>query len=149
MSNTIDQNIGGDNPISNLVFHWIAIFNDGKIEQFENGKEHLFKEVRDRMNDLVYFNLTDRKGHLFTVNLQNGLIGYNRLEFPYIETDEKKENIRLIFFRRHRIELGTNNLEEKSHTIAYHLGCQYNDEYNHNHKIILEIDSEGNWILRS
>lgn len=149
MDNSISgNNIEVNNSICNLSFLWIAIFKDGtKIEQLENGKEHLFKEVQQKFEDLVYFNLTDRKGHLFTVNLLNGLIGYNKLEFPYIESKEEKSNIRLIYFRRHRIEIGEQDLKEKLHTITYHLGLQYNDEKNDNHKIILQIDNEGNFII--
>ena len=132
-----------------LTFLWIAIFSDGtKIEQIDgNGIEHRFQLVKDRFEDLVYFNLTDRKGHLFTVNLINGLIGYNKLEFPYIESKEKKENIRLIYFLRHRIEIGTEDLQEKSHTIEYHLGLQYLDKLGNNQKIILRIDSEGSFVI--
>jgi len=131
-----------------LTFLWIAIFSDGtKIEQIDENKiEHRFQEVKDRFEDLVYFNLTDKRGHLFTINLINGLIGYNKLEFPYIESTEKKSNIRLIYFRRNTITM-TESGDQQSHTITYHLGYQYLDNLGNNQKIILRIDSEGNFIV--
>jgi hypothetical protein len=147
--NTIINKLGeGNNPMQPLSFTWVAIFNDGsKIEQFTNGIEHRFQEIKDRFNDLVYFNLTNQNGKLFTVNLRDGLIGYNDLFMPYRELKEKKDNIRLIFFRRHKIEIGTKDLDEKSHQITYHLGFQYNTKEGINRKIIIIIDSEGNWTL--
>jgi len=148
MSNTIDINQGDCNPMPSLIFTWIAIFKDGsKLEQFENEIENRFQIVLDRMNELAFFNLTNKEGKLFTVNLINGLIGYNKLEFPYIESKEIKENIRLIFFRRHQVTIGASDLIEKNHTIHYHLGYQYLDKNLNNHKIILIIDENGNWIL--
>jgi len=149
MDNSMDIKINsGNNPIDSLSFLWIAIFSDGtKIEQIDgNGIEHRFQLVKDRFEDLVYFNLTDRKGHLFTVNLINGLIGYNKLEFPYIESKEKKENIRLIYFRRNKITM-TESGDQQSHQIWYFLGFQYLDNLGNNRQIVLKIDSEGNWIL--
>jgi len=149
MSNSIDIDLNsGNNSMNSLVFHWNAIFKDGThIFQFDkDGIEHKFKEVQEKFNELVYFNLTNNRGKMFSVNLINGLIGYNRLEFPYIETEKKKENIRLIFFRRHQIELNE-SLNEKNHNIAYHLGLQYNDENNINRKIILQINSLGHFVI--
>ena len=131
-----------------LTFFWSSIFKDGsKIEQFENGIEHRFQEIKDRFNELVYFNLKNNAGKMFSVNLIEGLIGFNKLEFPYIEAKEKKNNVRLIFFRRHKVEIGTEDLKEKKHIITYHLGFQYNDKLGNNCKIVLIIDNEGNWIL--
>ena len=148
MSNPIDQNFRGDQFNVNLSFIWVAIFRDSSIiSQFDvDGKEHLFKEVKDKFENLVYFNLTDRKGKLFTIDLIHGIIGYNYLALPYIEV-EPKENIRLIFFRRHKVEM-TEQMVKKSHTIVYHLGFQYNRN-GKNRQIILQIDSEGNWIIES
>jgi hypothetical protein len=149
MDNTMDINInGGNNSMNSLSFYWNAIFKDGThIFQFDkNGIEHQFREVQEKFNDLVYFNLTNNNGKMFSVNLTNGLIGYNRLEFPYIETEQKKENCRLVFFRRHKVEIGTQDLKEKSHTIEYHLGLQWLKD-GKNQKIILIIDEQGNWII--
>lgn len=149
MSNSIDINLErGNNSMNSLSFHWSAIFKDGTIiNQFnENGTENMFQLVKDKFNELSYFNLTNKKGKLFTVDLKNAFIGYNYLAFPYAKRKEKKENIRLIFFRRHRVEI-TENLIEKSHIITYYLGYQYLDKLGNNRKIILEIESDGTFIL--
>jgi hypothetical protein len=149
MDNSISKNRRReDNPMNSLAFTWNAILIDGtRIYQFDReGLEHKFQEVKDRFDELVYFNLTNKHGKIFSVNLIKGLIGYNKLEFPYIETLEHKENIRLIFFRRHKIEF-SGNLIEQSHNIIYHLGFQYIDKLGNNKQIILQIDSEGNFII--
>jgi len=149
MNSIIENNLGDSNSIPSLSFVWSAIFQDGsKIEQFnEDGSENKFQLIKDRFNELGYFNLKNNSGKMFSVNLIEGLIGYNKLEFPYIEAKEKKNNVRLIFFRRHKVEIGTQDLKEKKHEIIYFLGFQYNSEDNKNHKILLEIDNEGNWML--
>ena len=147
MSNTIDLNLGGNNSMEPPTFIWIALFKDNsKIEQYENETEHKFKEVQDKINELAYFNLTDKKGHMFTVDLINGRIGYNYLPLSYLEAITDKNNIRLIFFRRHRVEITESNIE-KSHTIEYHLGLQYQDLEKRNHKIILIIDESGSFTI--
>lgn len=147
MDTTINRNMGGNNSMNSLSFFWIALFSDNtKIEQFENGTEHKFQEIKDKINELAYFNLTDKKGHFFTVDLINGRIGYNYLPMPYLEKSNK-DNIRLIFFRRYKEVFDIKDLQQKSHTITYHLGFQYNDKLGINRQIVLEIDSEGNWIV--
>lgn len=133
--------------MNKLTFEWIAIFKDGsKLQQYDNDKENLFKEVQQRFKDLVYFNLTDKKGHLFTVDLINGRIGYNYLILPYMEV-EYKNNPRLVYFRRHKIEISTQDLKEVSHIITYNLGFQWNNNLGKNQKIILKIDEQGNFII--
>lgn len=134
--------------MNSLSFTWVAIFQNGiKISQFdEKGQEHRFQEIKDRFKDLVYFNLTNRQGKLFQINLLQGIIGYNDILFPYRESKEIKKNIRLIFFRRHTVTLGE-NAAEQNHNIEYYLGFQFNDEKGNNRKIILIIDQEGNFII--
>jgi hypothetical protein len=83
---------------------------------------------------------------MFTVDLINGRMGFNYLPLPYLEATEK-ENIRLIFFRRHQVKISERDLKELSHTIEYHLGFQYNDKLGNNRQITLIIDEEGNWVL--
>ena len=150
MFNPINKNSKGDNnSISSLSFIWNVILKNGsQINQFnEDGTENRFQLVKDKFNDLRYFNLTNHKGKLFTVDLMNGSIGYNYLPLSYIESKENKKNIRLIFFRRHQVTLGISDLKENSHSIMYHLGYQYLDKNNCNRKIIIKIDKNGNWIL--
>jgi L-ribulose-5-phosphate 3-epimerase UlaE len=147
MPNSIDINLSsGNNSMKPLSFTWIALFKDNaKIEQYGNNIEHKFQEVQEKISELAYFNLTDKKGHFFTVDLINGRIGYNYLPLPYLEKTDK-QNIRLIFFRRHKVEM-TEKMIEKSHTIDYHLGYQYLDKNGYNQKIIIIIDKNGSWSL--
>jgi hypothetical protein len=147
MSNSIDQNYKErNNSISSLSFHWLAIFKDGTyINQFQGEEEHKFQEVIDKFKDLQVFILHHSKTHdKFIVDLEKGFICKDK---PIkLNIEEKKKNIRLIFFRRHKVEL-TESLKEQSHIIEYHLGFQYNDKDDHNRQIVLQIDDEGNWII--
>jgi hypothetical protein len=146
MSNTIDINLGDNNSMKSLSFYWIAEFEDNCIYQFENGIEHRFQEVKNKINKLKYFTLQHKEKTInFTVDLTLGIITFNK-NYQAGELKEEKQNIRLIFFRRHRITM-TENLIKKSHIIEYHLGFQYNDKNGNNQKIILQIDEQGNWIL--
>jgi hypothetical protein len=43
----------------------------------------------------------------------------------------------------------TESGNETEHTITYFLGLQYNLENNENRKILLQIDSEGNFIINN
>jgi hypothetical protein len=149
MDNPISINFGGDNSISNLSFIWTAKFkNSDDICQFnfETGIENRFQLVKDNFDNLEYFILWNKE-QTFTVDLLNGLIYFNKELMNKIDSIDKKENCRLIYFRRHRKEIGEIDLKEKSHTITYHLGFQYNDKNGNNRQIVLIIDKNGNWIL--
>jgi len=148
MDNSMDIKINsGNNPINSLSFLWIAIFSDGtKIEQLdENGIEHRFQEVKDRFNELKYFTLQHKEKEIsFTVDLVNGFIIYNNYKNP--EIIEKKDNIRLIYFRRKKITM-TESGDQQSYQIWYFLGFQYLDKLGNNQKIILKINSDGSFII--
>jgi hypothetical protein len=149
MPNSIGQESSKpDNAISELVFVWTAIFKDGTyINQFVSEEEHLFKEVQDRFSDLQSFILSNNKTHTkFIVDLERGLICGNGVINNYkIEVSEKK-NVRLIHFRRHLREF-TEAGKEIRHVITYYLGYQYLDKNEKNCQILLQIDSDGSWIL--
>jgi hypothetical protein len=132
--------------MKSLSHYWIAYFKDDtKIEQFENNIEHRFQEVKDKFNELNCFCLYKKdQSQLFKVYLPEGIITEGNDK--NIKLIELKENCRLIFFRRHKIEL-TEKMIEKSHSIEYHLGFQYNDKLGNNRKIILIIDENGSWSL--
>ena len=141
----MENNLEIQNSISNLSFLWIAEFENDCIFQIENGIEHRFQEVKDRFNELKYFTLQHKEKEIsFTVDLINGLIIYNN--YKNTEIVEKKDNVRLIYFRRNKITM-TESGNQQSHQIWYFLGFQYLDKLGNNQKIILRIDSEGNWIL--
>jgi len=150
MNTIISNNLGENNSMNSLTFYWKAKFLNGDtIFQFDSqGIEHRFQEVKDQFNELIEFSLYNKeKCIIYTVDLINGLIYNNQVLKEKQESQEKKENIRLIFFRRHRVEINTQDLKEKNHEITYYLGFQYNDKQKNNQKIIFQIDSEGNWIL--
>jgi hypothetical protein len=146
MDNSISINLNsGNNPMDSLTFYWMAEFKNGVIFQFEDGKEHKFQEVLDRINELEFFHLYHKKLDLrFIVDLKKGLIKFNDIDEP--EIVEGKENIRLIYFRRVSISIGEKDLKEQIKTIEYHLGFQYLKD-GKNMKTILIIDKNGNWII--
>lgn len=150
MSNTIDIKSGsGNNSMNSLSFIWKAKFNDNYIIfQFnEDGTENLFKEVKNKFDDLKEFSIYNKdQSIIYTVDLIKGFIYNNKQNIDLDLLKEEKTNIRLIFFRRHRIEM-TEKYLEKSHNIIYFLGFQYNDKNNQNKKILLQIDSQGNFII--
>ena len=133
--------------MSKLIFLWQAELVSGEaISQIdEEGKEHLFKEVKDNFDKLSYFYLSNNKGKLFTVDLIKGLIYFNNYQEPQLELIKEKKNIRLIYFRRNFIDLKEN--EVIHHNVIYFLGIQWQDLENKNHKLILQIDSEGDFII--
>jgi len=146
MDNSMDIKINsGNNPIDSLSFLWIAEFEEDCIFQIENGVEHRFAEVKDRFNELKYFTLQHKEKEIsFTVDLINGLIIYNN--YKNTEIVEKKENVRLIYFRRNKITM-TESGDQQSHQIWYFLGFQYLDKLGNNQKIILRIDSNGSFLI--
>ena len=150
MDNSISINLNSENnSMNSLSFSWRARFkNNSELNQFENGKENLFQLVKDRFTELSYFYLISKDNlQCFTVDLLHGLIFYNNHQEIDYNQLEKKENCRLIFFRRHQIKMSING-KEKSHTIEYHLGFQWLKD-GKNQKIILIIDEEGNFIINN
>jgi hypothetical protein len=132
-----------------LSFFWKARFKDNsELNQFENnGIENRFQLVKDKFTELSYFYLISKDlSQCFTVDLLHGLIFYNNHQKIDYNPLEKKENIRLIYFRRNKVTM-TESGKEVEHIIKYHLGFQYNDKLGNNQKIILQIDENGNWIL--
>jgi len=148
MSNSIDLNHNSENnTIFPLTFIWVALFNDGKIiRQFDaDGSEHLFNEVKNNFDKLIRFSLVNKdSSKIFSIDLKKALIIYNNCNID-VKSNEKKNNIRLIFFRRHRVELSS-NFKEQNHHIEYHLGYQWASIDNQNRQVILIIDQEGNFI---
>ncbi len=149
MDNPISENnIEVRNSIQNLTFLWTAVFKDySYVSQLENGIERRFQEVKDRFDELKYFSIYNKStNQYFTIDLEKGLIYNNHISYSEQDFKEKKENIRLIYFRRNRITMTESGVEQ-SHTIVYHLGYQYLDNLGNNQKIILRIDSEGNFVI--
>jgi len=153
MSNTIDKNIvSGDNSISKLNFLWKAkLNNDIIIKQLDDeGKEHRYQEIKDNFDKLKYFYLTNNKDKTFIVDLINGFIYLNKRQRNLFDDKLEKKNIRLIYFRRKQISIKigkTKHKFPKGDIVRYFLGFQYNDLEGRNHKILLQINDEGNVII--
>lgn len=138
-----------NNSMESLSFHWEVHLNDDRIiKQFDSeGRENLFQEVKDNFDKLVYFILFHKdKDMAYIVDLKNGVIlseWQDTIDEDF--TKEVKKNIRLIFFRRHRVSI--NFRGEETRQIRYFLGFQYLDQDNKNQRIIVQIDSEGNLVI--
>jgi hypothetical protein len=128
---------------------WLAILKDGtQINQFNKDNiENRFKLILDKMPEVKYFILDFKEKNIqFIVDLEHGIIA-NHFKQLINFSQEKKDNLRLIHFRRHQVQISERDLKEQSHTIEYHLGIQWQDSEKRNHKIILIIDEEGNFII--
>jgi len=144
--NSISKQIEIKNSIDNLSFLWLACFkNEDLIFQYQDGKENRFQLVKDCFEELKYFILYHKENSLyFLVDLQKGNISFMNYEDK--DSEEKKNNIRLIYFRRNRIEISG---DKQNHTVTYHLGYQYSDLQGNNRKVILEIYQNGSWIINN
>ena len=147
MPNPIDIELREDNHISTLNFHWQVILRDSSIiNQFNlDGTENKFNLDWYKSGILAYFNLRNNNGKLFSLDLISGLIGFNYLLLPYIESKVKKENIRLIYFRHQRIIMTENVIEKFD--VTYNFGVQWNTPEGANYKIIFKIEQDGSFII--
>jgi hypothetical protein len=131
-----------------LKLHWTAIFKDGtEVSQIDElGNEHLYKEVQDRIDQLDKFYIVHvTEPFKALVDLSQGLIFINSQQATVSpELTKEKFNIRLIFFRRHTVQI-SNNIET-GHNIIYFLGFQYNDKAGQNHKALIQVDQGGSII---
>ena len=132
-----------------LHYIWKADFKDGSsIKQFEDNKEHLFQEVKDRFSDLVLFTFYHiDKPFWVSVDLQKGLLFVNQNEYIAEDFIKEKSNIRLIVFRRHQDTRVVNTLEEVDHKIYYFIGYQYQDTHGNNRKVVVQLDKDCNIII--
>jgi hypothetical protein len=135
--------------MDSLSLQWIAKFKDDTIiHQFDDkGNETKFEEVKKRFNDLILFSLHHKElPFKIVVDLKLGLIHVNNILTPEPDILISKKNIRLIYFRRNRVQLN-DKFKEIRKEIYYMLGYQYNDEQGNNYKVITQIDSNGNMVL--
>ena len=131
-----------------LNLTWVANFSDGSsISQFDStGHEILFKVVQDKLSLLDSFQLIHQsKNFKVTVNIATGNLYINE-EQSSLEEPKVKNNIRLIFFRRHRV-LMNEHFVEQGHKLVYFIGFQYLNEKNENCKVIIQVDQEGNILI--
>ena len=148
MLNPININLREENPIFSLNYLWFAQFKDDSfINQVDDDNtEHRFEEVRLKIKELKIFVLYNKNNinDKYIVDLENGNIYKNHIITSYSEKKEVKNNIRLIYFRRHRKYLSEKKVFAD---IRYYLGLQYLNSENKNCKTILQIDNNGNSII--
>jgi hypothetical protein len=141
MSNTIDsKEIKLDNTMFNYVFLWKAKLYDNTCFYQEDGADYN-KQVKNNIN-LKEFSLYSKDlQKIFIVNLEHGYISSSKLN---IQSDDKKLNIRLIYFRK-----GTLITDFKTQNLSYvqNLGLQWNDIKGNNHKIIMQILENGDFLI--
>lgn len=135
---------------------WSAQFKDGSIiHQFDDGeqtKEHLFKEVLERQDDLSIFNLLNVKTkRLYRLSLETGLVHVLSTD-TFVKNPEpdlnKRNNIRLIYFRRMQQSIVFSGTKKINPTlVAYFLGYQWNDESGKNHKVLLQIHEDDQMFI--
>ena len=116
-------------------------------------REHLFKEVLERANDLHIFQLLNRRTRvLYSVDLVNGqlriappieAVPRGVTHDPELEVrGTDKYAYRLIYFRRVTRTMtwaGKETSDQGVHDIQYFLGFQYTNEKGENVKRLLQI----------
>ena len=138
----------------NLI--WSATLKDGTyIKQFDDEqqtKEHLFKEVQERLSEVAQFTLLNIKsGRVYEVDLLYGRISiYDSLRGDdMLSEPETKGTVdhqyRLIYFRRvtHEMSIFTNGqtVQELKPPI-YFLGYQYTTRDDKNVKRLVQISDD-------
>ena len=111
------------------MLKWKAHFKNQHIfEQFDTkGKEHLFKEVLDREDELEVFELVDN-GKIYQVDLRTGKFFIKGVEFfPITEGEFKKPlrdvHYRLIYYKRKQTTVTLNDIK-KPEVLCHLLGWQ-------------------------
>jgi len=121
-------------------FEWSAKLSNSTIikEHDKEGKEHLFKEVLDVINELEVLTLSWDKKYA-SVNFKNGHFNINGDDIAFKDLSDKKEKYRPIYFKRVRqaISTGINNPNEN---IKYHIGYQITIN-GKNYQRIVKIDN--------
>lgn len=111
---------------------WVAYYTDNtQLKQFEDGKEHLFKEIdQEKLEGFALFESIQ----IASVNLKTGEIKVNStiLEFP--EPHFKDAKFRLIYFRRVRQVIGSS----KDSSVKHYIGWQTTVQ-NRNHKRLISF----------
>jgi len=138
---------------------WLAKFKDGTlIQQYDEietqQKEHAFKEVLDRHDDLEHFALVNiHNGFIYSVNLLSGTLSITDSESEVVpQPDEDmlrgdSHKYRLIYFRRVTRTFGLSLNEIGNAEIVYFLGFQFNLKDGSNQKRLMKIDKDGKVII--
>ena len=121
-------------------FEWSAKLIDGTtIKEFDKkGKEHLFKEVIDVLNNVEVLTLSwDEK--YASVNFKNGHFNINGENISFKDLSDRKEKYRPIYFKRVRQAIST-GISNPNENIKYHIGYQITIN-SKNYQRILKVDN--------
>lgn len=142
-----------------LDFAWVARFSDGTVlKQFEDsvgqGSEVGFKAVLDKQDALEVFELVGSKaGIRVSVDLVRGTVCSHHIDdAEVVEPDmdmlrQDKYQYRLIYFRRVSRNFNSKFQEIGEPSVAYFLGFQYTDENGKNHKRLMRIGNNGQFVI--
>lgn len=131
---------------------WRARFkNQHTLEQYNDGKERLFREVLDRQDELEHFELAEN-GKLYSVNLKTGMFSINGVDiFPITEEELglplRDAHYRIIYYRRMQASFTPQQIEDSA-LLCHLLGWQTNID-GKNFKRILHIYDDGKLFLES
>lgn len=124
-----------------LKYLFTCEYNDGTVfEQNEEDRssqdplKSAFFDIKHEI--LVKFTLTGN-GHEYSVDLLDGHFEVDGV--PFFMYEGELQNVRLVFFRRHRHTINTGEMEELSHIITYRIGWQANEPDGKNVQRIMEI----------
>ena len=119
-------------------FNWIAYYNDGSVinQVNKDGTENKFGGLDQ--DKLVNFEVVDKDGNIFGVDLKTGVFNCNGEPAEFDGYSYLDEDYRLIYFKRNTIVFDFPN---KKHTRIPFLGYQFTDSEGKNQKIMLS--SEG------
>ena len=121
-------------------FNWSAKLTDGTIvnEFDKEGKEHLFREVLDVIDELKTLTLKwDKKSA--SVDFTNGHFNINGDDISFKDLSDREETYRPIYFKRVRQSIGTGNIDPNEN-IKYHIGYQITIG-GKNYQRILRVDN--------
>jgi len=122
-------------------FKWSAKLIDGTVidEIDKEDKEHLFKEVIDRIDDLRELKLF-WDNRFATVNLETGHFNVNGEDFGFEGLSDRTEQYRPIYFKRVKRTISNIPGLEDTPNIKYHIGYQITID-GKNYQRVLQIDN--------
>lgn len=119
---------------------WYANYSDGSVlSQYENGEEHLFKEIDE--SRLSSFKIVHGSNTVY-VFLDDGRININGQFLHFKDSDSE---YRLVYFRRTRQNLGTGGVTKGPSLVEY-AGWQTTVD-NKNRKFMIGLSDDGKVLI--
>jgi hypothetical protein len=131
-----------------MTYVWKAIYNDNtELNQYKDGKEVLFKEINQ--DKLIAFRLDNELGRHIIVDLKIGMFVVNGSIFSIPNISGRKENYRLIYFRRVARNITMHGAVEQDVITEPYIGFQVTID-GKNHKAMVSIKENDliyNWHI--